>query len=310
MATKKKKKKKASEEWMPYEDIPDSMKQISEGYLRLCDTWMDFQEGINSRIEKSAEEQRKLYEDFSGKWTEFYKAVASKATKNLEDLKLREFYDIWRNYSNKMLQRLSSAMNTTMARYGNLQKNWEDLSANFNSQLSGLARGNQIDWQQTFLYDTWRGLSSDMQKWMDDAVESGTEELNQLTETWADFSTKMGEVVNSLRSGGDSYEDLVNLWAEQSSVIGKSLDSLVSSNNGGFEGLQKAWYDYLSTVEKEVLRVTRNFGVNYDELWKWYFDSQESWQEAFSPLLRRENEDLKKELKDLTKRVEKLEKSR
>lgn len=304
------KRKKAKEEWMPYEDISDSVKQISEGYLQLCDTWTDLQEGIASRIEKSAKEQRKLYEDFTDKWTDFNRTIGSKATKNIGDVQWREFYDIWRNYTNKMLHRLSSAMNATTKRYENLQKNWRDLSTNFNSQLSAIASGDQIDWQQTYLYDNWRGLTSEMQGWMEEAAKYGSDELNQLEKTWANFSTKVGKVVGSLQTDGESYKDLIDLWAEQSTALGKNLNSLVSSDNGRFAGLQKAWLDYLSRVEKEVLRVTKNFGANYEELWKWYFDSQDSWQDMFRTSTRKENEDLRKQVKALSKRVEKLEKSR
>lgn len=310
MATKKAKKKKATEEWMPYEDLSQSIAQVSEGYLQLCEAWTDFQEGIGSRIDKNAKEQRKTYEDFASEWTEFYKTIGSRASKNAEDLQLRELYDIWRNYSNKMYNRLTTVMNTTTERHENLQKNWRDSSKDFNSQLSALASGGQIDWQQSFLYDSWRGFTSDMQKWMEDTAEQGSEELNQLTETWTDFYTKMGRIVNSLEADGESYRDFVELWGKQSDTMGKNLRSLVSSNNGGFEGLQKAWFEYLSRVEKEVIHLTRDFGTNYDELWKWYFDSQEPWQEAFNLSTRKENEYLKKQLKELTNRVKKLEKSR
>jgi len=149
-----------------------------------------------------------------------------------------------------------------------------------------------------------------MQKWMEDTAEQGSEELNQLTETWTDFHKKMGQVMNSVEADGESYRDFVELWRRQSGMMGKNLRSLVSSNNGGFEDLQKAWFEYLSGMEKEVIHLTRGFGTNYDELLKWYFDSQEPWQEAFNLSTRKENEYLKKQLKELTKRVKKLEKSR
>lgn len=303
-----KKGKKTQEKWMPYEELFNSMQQVSESYKDLYDAWMDFRQGMNARIEKTAEESMKQYEDFSTKWSDFHKKVRTKTSKT-EVPEAMELYDIWRNYSNKMYQRLSTAMDGTTERHRSLQENWKDLSKSFGNQLSALRRGEQMDWEQTALYDSWRGMTSHMQKWMEEFTQSTSKELGHLTDTWTKFSTEMGDAMRGLPSDADVYKDWVELWTGQASEMTKSLKDL-TSENGGFEEIQKAWVNYLGRVESGVMEATKFFSPNYEEILDWYFESQDSWQKTLDSTLRKESEHLREQMKKLAKRVDKLEKSR
>ena len=305
----RKTKKESEEKWMPYEEYADSMQQVSEAYVDLYDAWTDYQKGMDARIEKISDESLKQYQDISGKWSEFYREVGSQATKDTKTFRERELYDIWRNYSNKMFQRLSSVMGATTERYKSLQDNWKDLSSGFTQQLSAFGRGEPLDWEQTALYDSWRGMTSHMQKWMSEFNKGTSEELDHLTDTWTKFYGEMGEALEALPSDVDTYRDWTDLWMGQASAVNKSINDLVS-DNGGFERIQKAWTNYLGKVEEGVLKVTKAFSPNYQEILDWYFDSQESWQREISSSVQKESERVRKQLKDLADRIDKLEKSR
>ena len=49
-------------------------------------------------------------------------------------------------------------------------------------------------------------------------------------------------------------------------------------------------------------------GGDYEDLWKWYFDNQKTWYNWHSRSLRSDNNDLKKEVEQLQRRVGTLEK--
>lgn len=290
------------------DEIASSVERISKEYSKLWEAWDNFYEAMENKIAQNIGSQQDTYERFYQKWTDFSRELGSRIGKYASDQKWREIYDVWRNYVNKMTQRMSKTINDGVNHYTVLNKSFQDSAKYVNDQLSSMAYGKYDQWEPKKLYEAWHGLSSNVKTQINHFAKHANAEWNDLSSTWTDFSETMWKLLDESRNDGETFKELASLWTESSRAIGKSLTDLVTQNNGDLDSLEKAWENYRTTVEKEILRATKRVGVDYEELWKWYFESQEPWFKGFGTSIWGENQNLKKEVKDLRKRVEDLEK--
>lgn len=292
----------------PTTSLTGTIPDVGESYELLYDTWNSMTRNIESRIMENIEHQQKTYHDFYSKWMKFTEKMGNRMTKTTPGHKYREAYDVWRNYANRMNNRLSKFMTKGRKSYEKLDKYWQDYSGTLGEEITRAATGDMKPWEFKDIHETWTGFAGEMQEYIRSTTDYSTEELEEISQVWYDFSKKMQDVVTELNEDGDAYDDFTDLWTSTSKEIGNTLQTMLKKNNGDLEKLQKTWFDYCSKLEKEIVDTSRKIGVDYDELWKWYFDNQKAWYGWWSRSLKSDNNDLKKEVQELQRRVQTLEK--
>ncbi len=284
--------------------IPDT----GESYEMLYNTWTNMTKRMETRISENMEKQQKTYHDFYNKWMKFTEKMGNRMTKTAPGHKYREAYDIWKNYSNRMNHRLSKVMSKGQRTYEKLDKYWQNYSGSIGEEITKAATGDVKPWEFKDVHETWTGFAGEMQEYIRSTTDLSTEEMEEIHQVWYDFSKKMQDVVTTLTEDGNTYDEFADLWTDFSKEIGNGLQNMVKETNVDVERLQNMWFDYCSKLEKEIISTSHKIGGDYEDLWKWYFDNQKTWYNWYSRSLRSDNNDLKKEIEQLQRRVGTLEK--
>lgn len=288
--------------------VPGSITNMTKSYEELYDTWNDFATRIDSRISENIDNQQKTYEDFYNKWMNFTEKMGTRITKTKPGHKYREAYDVWKNYANRINHRLTKMMSKGQDPYKKLDKYWQAYSETLSQEINRAASGEIKPGEYKEIYEAWTGFAGEMQEYIRSTTDLSTEDLQDITRVWYDFSKKMQNLVTDLTEDGDTVDELTDLWTTTSRDIGDTLETMLKENNGDIEKLQRTWFDHCRKVEKEIMDTSQRMGVDYDELWKWYFDNQKAWYGWWSRSVRSDNNDLKKDVDDLRRRVATIEK--
>lgn len=283
-------------------------------YLRsnkiLQDTWNDFGENMESRISESYQNQQKTYHDFYSKWMEFTQKMGSRITKTEPGNKYREAYDVWKNYANRMNHRLTRMMNTGKESYERLDRHWQDNYETINEEMVKFSMGEIKPHEFKAIHEAWNGFTGEMREYIKSTSDLSTEELDEITDVWLDFSKRMYDFVRDLGEDGKEAKEFTGLWMDTSREIGHSLQKMLKENNVDLERLQKTWYDYTSKMENEIVKTSKDMGWDFEDLWEAYFDNQKTWYGWWSSSAKQESNGLKKTIEKLQERVDALEKKK
>ncbi len=276
----------------------------------LQDTWSDFSEHMGTRISERYRNQQKTYQDFYGKWMEFNQKMGSRIFKTEPGNRYREAYDVWKNYANRMNHRLNKMMTTGKETHEKLDKQWQNRSDVISQEMVKFSTGDIRPHEFKGIHEAWNGFTGEMQEYIKSSTDMSTEELDEITQVWLDFSKKMYDFVKDLGEDGKESKEFTNLWMDTSKEIGHSLQRMLKENNVDYEKLQKTWYDHCSKMETEMVKTSKSMGLDFEDLWEAYFANQKKWYGWWSSSVYQENNGLKRTIEELQKRIDALEKKK
>ncbi|MCK4445227.1 MAG: hypothetical protein KAW09_11830 [Thermoplasmata archaeon] len=288
--------------------VTESMSGMAEIGEAEHGKWNDLAEHMKDRISKNIKNQRRSYRDFYNRWMKFAEELGNRMSKTELGRKYWEANATWRDYANKINHHLTKKISKANENYEELNECWQSYSKSLGEEINKAASGHTNPGQFKDIYEVWAGFAGVMQEHIRSTTELDTEELKDTIEIWHDFSDKMGNLATNLSEDGRDLDNIADLWTSTSKEMDKTLQTMWEGNGEDFEELGNAWYRYCSATEKGILDTSLRLGVNYDDLWRWYFDNQKTWYAWWTRSLRDNDYDLRKEVGELWQRVESLEK--
>ena len=248
--------------------------ELSESYNRFFRVWSDMSQDIGNQVGQNLKKQQAMYDDFFGRWNKLSTEVGSRLSKERMNEGVREFYDVWRNYANKMGPRLQKAMTEGMQGYGSIAKNLDKYTQKMRDEAQGILAKPEEPRSLDDLYDAWQGFGTSVRTHMEAAMGQEWAEADELTRTWLDFSNRMQKLISDAGGKGTDYASLAELWQKFSKEIGGSVVSVVNGTSEDMNKLQKTWNDYYSKVEREMVQLASDVGMNYQQLYIRFFEQQ------------------------------------
>ncbi len=285
-----------------------SAQRLAEGYNRFFQTWASFREDMESQIDENLKKQQRMYDDFFGQWNKLSGEMGSRLSKENATGPQREFYDVWRNYANKIGPRIARAMTDGVHSWGGITSSLDKYSKKIGDDAQSLATTPGDPKKLENLYDAWLEFGTSVRKQMETVMNKGRGDADQLSKTWFDFNTRMQQLMSSLGEKGGNWTELADLWMRFSREIGDSMIGVVNGTSQDQDKLQKTWTEYYSRIEKEMARLAEDIGMGYEELYERFFQQQSVTLERMGQWWLAANETAKNELSTLEKRLLDLEK--
>ena len=286
-----------------------STERLLEGYNRFIQTWTDFRQDLESQIDENLKKQQRMYDDFFGQWNKLSGEMSKRLSKENATGPQREFYDVWRNYTNKIGPRVMKAMTDGLQNYGGLTSSLDRYSKMIGEEAQKLS--TKTDWDPRRLeqlYDGWLEFGTTVRKQMESVTNKGRDEIDHLSKTWFEFSSRMQHLMSNQGERAGDWSDLSNLWTRFSKEVGDSLIQVVNGTGQDQDKLQKTWGEYYGKIEKEMVRLADEIGIGYEELYERFFEQQNKALERMSQWWQVANETARSELTILEKRLLDLEK--
>jgi hypothetical protein len=283
---------------------------LSESYTRFFQAWSNMSQDIEEQVSQNLKKQQAMYDDFFGRWNKLSAEVGSRLSKERTNEGVREFYDVWRNYANKMGPRLQKAMTEGMQGYGSIAKNLDKYTQKMREEAQGILTKPEESRSLDDLYGAWQEFGTSVRTQMEAAIGQEWAEADELTRTWLDFSNRMQKLILDASGQGTDYANLAELWQKFSKEIGGSVVSVVNGTSEDMNKLQKTWNDYYSKVEREIVQIADNDGTGYQQLYIRFFDQQNDalkslgqWWQTAAETARKQLDDMQSRLQDIEKRL-------
>ena len=284
--------------------------RLPENYSRFFQAWSNMSQDIEEQVSQNLKKQHDMYDGFFGQWNKLSTEVSSRLSKEKMNEGVREFYDVWRNYANKMGPRLQKAMTEGMQGYGSIAKNLDKYTQKMRDEAQGILAKPEQPRSLDDLYDAWQGFGTSVRTHMEAAMGQEWAEADELTRTWLDFSNRMQKLISDAGGKGTDYASLAELWQKFSKDIGGSVVSVVNGTSEDMNKLQKTWNDYYSKVEREIVQIADNDGTGYQQLYIRFFDQQNDalkslgqWWQTAAETARKQLEEMQGRLLEVEKRL-------
>ena len=263
---------------------------------------------IGNQVSQNLKKQQAMYTDFFGRWNKLSVEVGSRLSKQRMNEGAREFYDVWRNYANKMGPRLQKAMTEGMQGYGRIAQSLDKYTQKMREEAQRILTRPEDPHSLDDLYGAWQGFGTSVRTQMEAAMGQEWAEADELTRTWLDFSNRMQKLISDVSGQGTDYASLVDLWQKFSKEIGGSLMSVVNGTGKDIESLQKTWNDYYTKVEREIVQIVNDNGMRYQQLYIRFFEQQSEPLKSLGRWWQTAAETARKQLDDMQSRLQEIEK--
>jgi len=290
--------------------VKENAQRLPENYTRFFQAWSNMSRDIEEQVNQNLKKQKEMYGDFFGRWSKLSAEIGSRLSKERMNEGVREFYDVWRNYANKMGPRLQKAMTEGMQGYGSIAQSLDKYTQKMRDEAQGILTKPDQPQNLDDLYDAWQGFGTSVRTQMEAAMGQEWSEADELTRTWLDFSNRMQKLVSDVGVQGKDYASLAELWQKFSSEIGGSVVSVVNGTSEDMTKLQKTWNDYYSKVEREIVQIANDNGTRYQQLYIRFFDQQNEalknlgqWWQTAAETARKQLDDMQGRLQDIEKRL-------
>ena len=309
MTTKKQTTKESTGARKAPAQVKENTQRLPENYSRFFQAWTNMSQDIEEQVNLNLKKQQEMYGDFFGRWNKLSAEIGSRLNKERMNEGVREFYDVWRNYANKMGPRLQKAMTEGMQGYGSIAQSLDKYTQEMRNEAQGIFTKPEDPRSLDQLYDAWQGFGSSVRTRMEAAMGQEWSEADELTRTWLDFSTRMQKLIADAGGKGTDYTALTELWQKFSKEIGGSVTSVVNGTSEDMNKLQKTWNDYYSKVERELVRIANDSGTKYQQLYIRFFDQQSEPLKSLGRWWQTAAETARKQLDDVQARLFEVEKT-
>ncbi len=247
-------------------------REMGEAYADLMSGWTTFYQDMGSRLTDNLTRQQKAYEELLDKWNEFA-GSARKIVENPDlDASQRELYDVWRNYANKIGSRMTRASSEGLKGYGEMASSLERYGSRMGEIARQVASGKIETVKAEEIYETWLDISARLRQQMDRAASMTREELEDLSRTWLEFSSKMESFASTGLSKDGPYADLVDLWAKQSKDVNEALSAFVRGHDHHNEETRKAWTEHFMKMQESMAVLAEAIGSSYEEMYRRFLE--------------------------------------
>ena len=229
---------------------------------------------MENTVSQNLKRQQAKYDDFFGRWNRLSAEVGSRLNRERANESVREFYNVWKNYASKIGPRLQKAVTEGLRQYDTVTQSLDKYTRMMKERTQGLLVKPKEPRNLDNLYGAWQEFGTYIRKQMQGAMGQGLVEADELTRTWLDFSGRMDKLVSDVGAQGADYADLTKVWQKFSKEIGGSLTSIVDGTGKDMDSLQKTWNDYYSMVEREMVQLASDIGMNYQQLYIRFFEQQ------------------------------------
>ncbi len=250
------------------------MQELDESYKRFFQVWSAMSQDIGNEVGQNLKKQQAMYDDFFGRWNKLTAEIGNRLSRERANESVREFYNVWKNYASKMGPRLQKAVTEGLQGYNTVTQSLDKYTQRMKEQAQGLIAKPQDPRSLDDLYGAWQEFGTYIRKQMQGAMGQGLVEADELTRTWLDFCSRMQRLISDVGAQGADYADLAELWKKFSKEIGNSLMSVVNGTGKDMDSLQRAWNDYYSKVELEMVQLASDVGMNYQQLYIRFFEQQ------------------------------------
>ena len=262
---------------------------------------------IEEQVSQNLKKQQDMYDDFFGRWNKLSAEIGGRLSKERMNEGVREFYDVWRNYANKMGPRLQKAMTEGMQGFSSIAQSLDKYAQKMREEAQGILMKPEDPHNLDDLYNAWQGFGTSVRTLMEAAMGQEWSEADELTRTWLDFSNRMQKLVSDAGGQGTDYASLAELWQKFSKEIGGSVVSVVNGTSEDMSKLQKTWNDYYSKVEREIVQIANDVGMNYQQLYIRFFEQQSETLKNLGQWWQTAAETARKQLDDMQSRLQEIE---
>ncbi len=247
-------------------------REVGEAYADLLSGWTEFYQDMGSRLTENVTRQQKAYDELLEKWNDFAGSARKIVENPALDASQREMYDVWRNYANKIGSRMTRASTEGLKGYGEMSSSLE----RYGNRMGEIARQVMAGKVETVkaeeIYDTWLDISARLRQQMDRTASMTREEMEELSRTWLEFSSKM-ESFTTLASAKDGpYADFVDLWSKQSKVVSEALADFVRGHDHHHEETRKAWTGHFMKMQESMADLAQAIGSSYEEMYRRFLE--------------------------------------
>lgn len=291
----------------PEISFTESIEKISESFesysgpMKIWNTILErMEDNINSFTQKNLDYIEQLEDNWTENARDFQDMIDNLQATDIPYEDQKEFSVIWRNFYNKMSARFIKISNEMRERQESISESIDE----YNEEINEILSGEKFDIVR--MYRVWNELSEDIRKDIEKTngiLDFGQEELN---ETWDEFSKKTREILEEMNEKqNEQIQEIYNIW-------NSSFSDWNDNINQGFQQYQEIYDDLLTNLNKQgeniseiMVKTAKEFSKNYNNMLDDYVKLLQSNYMVWNPVTN--ISDLDKDLKDLEKRISKLE---
>ena len=245
---------------------------LGEAYADLLTGWTAFYQDMGSRLSDNLTRQQKAYDELLDKWNEF-SGSARKIVENPElDASQRELYDVWRNYANKIGSRMTRASTEGLKGYGEMTSSLERYANRMGEIARQVSTGKVETVKAEEIYDTWLDISARLRQQMDRAADMSREEMEELSRTWLEFSSKMEAFSSGQLEKEGPYAEFVALWSKQSKDVNEALGAFIRGHDHHHEETRKAWTEHYMKMQESMADLARSIGSSSEGMYRRFLE--------------------------------------
>jgi len=243
-------------------------KDVGRTYADLLQGWTDFYRDMGSRLSDGLAKQQRAYGELFDTWNGFANTAGKVVNDMATDPSQREVVDAWRNYVNKMGSRIARATTDGLKGYGDVAASVQAYAGKV-TDATGSVAGGRLDAAKTEeAYDAWLGVVATLRRQIEQAVGLTREELEDLSRTWLEFSSKMESLAAKQPGKEGPSAEFVELWTKQSKAVGEAIAALVRGQDHDYEETRKAWTDHFTKVQGTMAELASAIGASYEEMYR------------------------------------------
>ena len=247
-------------------------RDIGEAYAGLLSGWTEFYQDMGSRLTENVTRQQKAYDELLDKWNEFAGTARKIAENPALDASQREMYDVWRNYANKIGSRMTRASTEGLKGYGEMTSSLE----RYGNRMGEIARQVMAGKVETVkaeeIYDTWLDISARLRQQMERTASMTREEMEELSRTWLEFSSKMEAFASGEVAKDGPYAEFIDLWSKQSKTVSDALAGYIRGHDHHHEETRKAWTGHFMRMQESMADLAQAIGSSYEEMYRRFLE--------------------------------------
>lgn len=245
---------------------------VGGAYTKLFEGWTAFYRDVGDRLTQNAAKQQKAYEELFNRWNTFTGSAAKIWTDVGADERMREAFDVWRNYGNRLGGRLARATTEGLKGYQDVTGSLDRYATRV-ADIGRQAMGGKIEaFRAEDVYETWLDVLGRFGHQLDRSAEMNREELEDLSKTWLEFEGRMDTFVSEWAGKEGPYTEFVDLWAKESKAVGETLAIFVKGHDHDYEEMRKAWAEHFLKMQTDMAELAKAIGVSYENMYRRFLE--------------------------------------
>lgn len=245
---------------------------VGDAYTKLFEGWTAFYKDVGDRLTQNATKQQKAYEELFNRWNTFTGSATKIWTDAAADERMREAFDVWRNYGNRLGGRLARATSEGLKGYQDVTGSLDRYAMRVADIGQAALSGKIETLKAEEVYETWLDVLGRSGQQLDRSAAMNREELEDLSKTWLEFEGRMDAFVSDWAGKEGPYAELVDLWAKESKGVGDALAGFVKGHDHDYEEMRKAWAEHFLKMQANMAELAKAIGVSYENMYRRFLE--------------------------------------